>query len=99
ELLALHRADALASTGDTSHIDYCEYYLQTEPTGPINPPPLLTGHDLARLGLTPGPLYKAVLDAVREAQLDRVVKNKRDALDWVHRRLAEGDPPGQANPS
>src|SRR4029450_4434760 len=48
ELLALHRADALASTGDTQHVDYCMYYLENQPSGAINPPPLLTGHDLAR---------------------------------------------------
>ncbi|MGZ3470560.1 MAG: CCA tRNA nucleotidyltransferase, partial [Isosphaeraceae bacterium] len=41
ELLALHRADALASTGDTEHVDYCAYYLKNQPAGPINPPPLL----------------------------------------------------------
>ena len=28
ELLALHRADALASTGDPQHVDYCAYYLE-----------------------------------------------------------------------
>ena len=28
ELLALHRADALASTGDTEQVDYCAYYLE-----------------------------------------------------------------------
>ena len=54
DLLALHRADALASTGDTEHVDYCTYYLKHQPAGPINPPPLLTGHDLVRHGLEPG---------------------------------------------
>jgi poly(A) polymerase len=99
ELLALHRADALASTGDTSHIDYCEYYLDNEPTGPINPAPLLTGHDLARLGLRPGPGFKAILDAAREAQLDGAVTSKREALEWVERRVKSGELPGQATPS
>ena len=55
ELLALHRADALASTGDAGHVDYCEAYLRDQPAGPINPPPLLNGHDLARHGLKSGP--------------------------------------------
>jgi poly(A) polymerase len=90
ELLALHRADALASTGDTSNVDYCEYYLRAQPTGPINPPPLLTGHDLVRHGLKPGPNFKKILDAVREAQLDRSVNNKREALDWVDQKVAAG---------
>ena len=54
ELLALHRADAMATTGDVSHVDYCEYYLREQPFGPIDPPPLVTGRDLAQMGLKPG---------------------------------------------
>ena len=83
ELLLLHRADAMATTGDTSQIDYCEAYLRDEPSGPINPPPLLTGHDLARHGFKPGPQFKELLDRVREAQLDGMVHSKREALEWV----------------
>lgn len=90
ELLALHRADALASTGDASHVDYCEYYLEHEPAGPIDPPPLLTGHDLVRHGLTPGPEFALVLERVREAQLDGLVHSKREALEWVSTQRASG---------
>jgi poly(A) polymerase len=88
ELLALHRADALASTGDASHVDYCEHYLRDQPAGPINPPPLLNGHDLARHGLRPGPDTKHQLELVREAQLDRLIHSKKEALDWLDRQLA-----------
>ena len=94
ELLDLHRADALASTGDASHIDYCEYYLKSEPAGPINPPPLLTGHDLVRHGLSPGPHFATILDQVREAQLERSLNSKRDALEWIDRRLSGNEVPG-----
>jgi poly(A) polymerase len=95
ELLALHRADALASTGDTQHVDYCHYYLETQPTGPINPAPLLTGHDLVRHGLKPGPQFAFLLDRVREAQLEGLLLNKREALEWVDRLLqAGGEAPG-----
>jgi poly(A) polymerase len=87
ELLALHRADALASTGNTEHVDYCEYYRKTEPAGPINPRPLLTGHDLVRLGLEPGAHFATILDEVREAQLEGQIKNKQAAIEWVERRL------------
>ena len=88
ELLALHRADALASFGECHQIEYCEYYLRVQPTGPINPPPLVTGHDLVRHGLSPGSHFSTILDQVREAQLDRVVNSKREALEWLDRRLA-----------
>lgn len=102
ELLALHRADAQASTGDTSQVEYCEYYLRHEPAGPIDPPALLTGHDLVRHGLSPGPNFATILDQVREAQLEGLVNSNREALDWVdawiaaHRlgQAGEGPPTG-----
>lgn len=90
ELLALHRADALASTGDASHVDYCEYYLEHQPAGPINPPALLTGHDLVRHGLEPGARFALILEKVREAQLERRIHGKRDALEWVDHFDAHG---------
>ncbi|MGD0040557.1 MAG: CCA tRNA nucleotidyltransferase [Isosphaeraceae bacterium] len=93
ELLALHRADALASTGDTEHVDYCAYYLESQPAGPINPPPLLTGHDLVRHGLEPGAHFSVILETVREAQLEGKVQSKHEALDWVDRYMATGSWP------
>jgi poly(A) polymerase len=93
ELLALHRADALASFGQCHQIEYCEYYLRVQPTGPINPPPLVTGHDLVRHGLSPGSHFSKILEMIREAQLDRVVNSKREALEWLDRMLAHQGPP------
>ena len=89
ELLALHRADALATTGLTDSVDYCERLLRDLPQTELNPPPLLTGHDLVRAGLEPGPLFKELLDAVREAQLDGTVHTKKEAVALVKRLLAE----------
>jgi len=91
DLLELHRADALASTGHVEDVEYCRYYLQAQPTGPINPAPLLTGHDLVRHGLEPGPAFAALLDSVREAQLEGQIQNKREALAWVDQRIADAD--------
>jgi poly(A) polymerase len=45
------------------------------------PPPLLTGDDLTAAGLTPGPVFKRVLDAVYDAQLEGRVTTKPDALE------------------
>ncbi len=91
DLLALHRADALATSGRADNVDYCEAYLRDQPTGPISPPPLLSGHDLARHGLKPGPRFKQYLEAVYEAQLDRLVGGKREALEWLDRYEASLD--------
>jgi poly(A) polymerase len=89
ELLALHRADALASGRSTAHVDYCERLLQEWSQADLNPPPLVTGHDLVRHGLEPGPLFKRLLDAVREAQLEGTVTTPKQALELVDRLRAE----------
>ena len=87
ELLTLHHADALASTGNTEQIEYCRYYLDSQPHGPINPPPLLTGHDLVRHGLQPGPRFAEILERIREYQLEGQIHNKKEALEWVDRQF------------
>lgn len=94
ELLALHRADALASTGDTSQVDYCVSYLTSQPAGPIKPEPFVSGHDLVRHGLRPGPHFKTILEAVYEAQLERRLTGKCEALEWIDRKIAAGKLPG-----
>jgi poly(A) polymerase len=88
-LLALHRADALASGRDVAHVEYCERLLSEWTQDDLNPPPLVTGHDLTRHGLEPGPRFKSLLDAVREAQLDGTIKSAQQALALVDRLIAE----------
>jgi poly(A) polymerase len=89
ELLALHRADAVAWGRSLEHVEYCEFLLREWTPEDLNPPPLLTGHDLTRHGLEPGPLFKKLLDAVREAQLDGTIKTLPQAWDLVDRLLRE----------
>jgi poly(A) polymerase len=88
ELLAIHQADALASFGQSEDVDYCRRYLESEPSGPINPTPLINGHDLVRHGLQPSPRFAGLLQELRDAQLEGTIRNKREALDWVDRQLA-----------
>jgi hypothetical protein len=52
---------------------------------------------LTRHGLTPGPLYKHLLDSLREAQLDGTVRTVRQALELVDRLLASGNEPSLAS--
>jgi poly(A) polymerase len=89
ELLALHRADALACGRDTEHVAFCERCLREWPPEELDPPPVITGDDLRDLGIPPGPLYKRLLDAVREAQLEGAVRTKEEAIALVRRLLKE----------
>jgi poly(A) polymerase len=89
ELLALHRADALAWERSAAHVDYCEQLLRQWTEADLNPPPLLTGNDLMVLRrLEPGPLFGRLLQAVREAQLDGTVTTREQALELVDRLIA-----------
>jgi poly(A) polymerase len=84
ELLALHRADAEAWGRSTEHVDYCEAKLREWSAADLNPPPLLTGHDLlTQRALKPGPQIGRLLDAVREAQLDGTVTTPTEAWALV----------------
>jgi poly(A) polymerase len=95
ELLALHRADALATGHSVDHVEYCEQLLKEWSAADLNPEPLLTGDDLIKeLDLQPGPLFKRLLDASREAQLDGIIHTRVEALDLVRRMLQEDQPPG-----
>jgi poly(A) polymerase len=92
ELLRLHEADALASGHSLDHVNFCRRLLASWTEADLNPPPLLTGDDLKAHGLPPGPLYKRILEAVREAQLDGTITTKAEALALAE-CLAAGDQP------
>jgi poly(A) polymerase len=98
ELLALHRADAVATGRSTDHVDYCEQLLRQWSAADLNPDPLLTGEDLKDLPLEPGPIFKELLDAAREAQLDGTIQTRNEALDLVKRLLAEKSGPSTPDP-
>lgn len=53
-------------------------------------PRLVTGHDLMQeFGLRPGPLFRVLLEAVREAQGAGEVSTRQEALDLVRRLLEQ----------
>ena len=83
ELLALNRAIAGASGESLAVVEHCEQILRTVPRAELDPPPLLTGDDLISNGWSPGPYFKKVLEAVREAQLDRTIATKDDAFQMA----------------
>src|SRR5262249_52353723 len=89
ELLALHRADSIASGRSIEHVEFCERLLRELPPSELDPEPLITGEDLIALGLPTGPLFKDILASVREAQLEGSVRTKEEAMALASRTLAE----------
>ncbi len=88
--LELHRLDCLASHGDMDSYEFCKEKLEElgEDQETLRPPRLLTGDDLIAVGLAPGPLFKEILSALEDAQLEGKVNTRSEALDWVKVLLA-----------
>ena len=85
ELISLERAHASATDVSLAGIEFCERYLRTTPVDVINPPPLITGDDLKRMGIVPGPRFKELLELVRDAQLEDLIATADEALELVRR--------------
>lgn len=89
EHLELHRLDCVGSHRDLSLYEFAKEKLETMPPEQIRPEPLLTGDDLIQAGYKPGPLFKELLTAVEDAQLDGSITTKEEALSLVA-SLAKG---------
>ena len=87
ELLELHRADCLASHGKLDLYEFCQEQLAALKKEHLRPPALLTGDDLIALGFAPGPLFREILAAVEDAQLEGRLDNYQSALRFVPRKF------------
>jgi poly(A) polymerase len=85
--LELHRLDCLGSHGNLEHYEFLLAQAEELKQQPAIRPPLLTGRDLIKLGMKPGPALGALLDEIREQQLQDELKTPRAARAWVKKRL------------
>jgi poly(A) polymerase len=83
EHLEMHRLDCLASHGDLTLHNLATEKLKNLPEEQIRPKPLITGHDLIKLGYKPGPEFREILTRVEDLQLEGVLVDSGQALDWV----------------
>jgi len=72
-VLALHKADCLASNGDLGNFRYLTGVQEEFKNEPVIPPPLITGKDLLELGIPPGPIYGRILREIQTMQLEGTV--------------------------
>ena len=91
EHLELHRLDCLASHGDLTCWEFVHRFLGETPVEEIRPPRLLTGDDLLRIGYKPGPVFKKILAAVEEAQLEGQLASREAAMQFVAGRFPLGE--------
>lgn len=80
DLLELTRVQLQGNGRSLQPVDYCQACLANWPQSKLAPPPLVTGYDLEDLGLVPGPLFKRILDEIRDLQLDEALSTRDEAL-------------------
>jgi poly(A) polymerase len=85
--LELHRLDCLGSHGELNHYEFLVAQALELKKKPAIRPPLLTGRDLIKLGMKPGPAMGALLAEIREKQLQDELKTPREARAWAKKRL------------
>jgi poly(A) polymerase len=83
EHLELHRLDCSSSHGHLDNYHFVRRFLAETPPEEVRPARLLTGDDLIGLGYRPGPRFKAILEAVEEAQLNGAICDRGEALELV----------------
>jgi poly(A) polymerase len=83
EHLELHRLDCSSSHGHLDNYEFVLRFLAETPPEQVRPPRLLTGEDLIALGFKPGPPFKAILEAIEEAQLNGKIGTREEAVRLV----------------
>ncbi len=81
--LEQHRIDCLASHGDLSNWMFLKKKIREFSAEEIKPVPLLNGRDLLQMGYFEGPRVGQILRALEEAQLERKVRTREEAVEFV----------------
>jgi poly(A) polymerase len=89
EHMALHRLDCLSSHRRLDAYEFVGRLLEGTPPEGINPPKLLTGNDLQKMGYQPGPLFREILRSLEDAQLEGEIQTREQAREHVKNRFRE----------
>ncbi|HEX6879653.1 MAG TPA: CCA tRNA nucleotidyltransferase, partial [Terriglobales bacterium] len=80
EHLELHRIDCLGSHAILDLYDYTKDKMAHLPVEQVRPKPLINGDDLLEAGYREGPVFKEILTAVEDAQLEGRLQSREEAL-------------------
>jgi poly(A) polymerase len=90
EHLELHRLDCLSSHGSLDAYEFVQRFLAETPPDQVRPPRLITGEDLKALGFAPGPLFKQILSAIEDQQLEGRLTSREDAIRYIQSEFQAG---------
>jgi poly(A) polymerase len=81
--MELHRVDCGSSNGFTDNYEFLQAKDAEFAAEPLIPPPLVTGRDLIKLGLEPGPRFKEILEMIQTEQLEGRLTERDAALGYL----------------
>ena len=85
EHLALHRLDCLSSHRNLNSYEFVRRFMEVTPPEQVRPERLLTGDDLQEMGFRPSPLFRQMLQALEDAQLEGQIRTREEAKQYVLR--------------
>lgn len=83
--LELHRIDCISSNGLLENFVFLLDKIIEQQGQTKLPPPLLTGKDLLKIGLSPGPEFGHILKKISELQNDKIINTQEEALEYIKR--------------
>ena len=90
DLLSFHEADAASSDGNLAYYEFCFSRLQAlkneTPDGLLK---LIDGTDLIQLGFQPGPEFSDILNVIEDLTLEKKLRSKEEALEYVIRNFVK----------
>jgi poly(A) polymerase len=63
--------------------NFCIEKLKTFEPEEIRPPKIVTGKHLINMGFKPGPIFREILTDIEDKQLEGVIIDQKEALDYV----------------
>ncbi len=87
--MELHRVDCGSSNGFTDNYEFVRAKEAEFAAEPLIPPPLVSGRDLIKLGLQPGPVFRELLEAIETEQLEARLHDRDAALCLLKQLVAE----------
>ncbi len=85
--LELHRLDCMSSNRRLENYQFVRQKLAELKPEELRPPRLITGNDLISMGYVQGELFRQILTAVEDAQLNGTVASREQALEFVAQRF------------
>jgi poly(A) polymerase len=80
EHLELNKIDCQASNGNLESYEFVANFMATTPADQVRPARLISGEDLKKMGLPPGPRFREVLQKIEDAQLEGRITTTEEAL-------------------